>query len=172
LIAAAVADQRSRVPQSSVRTKIAEVLAPRGRQTFFSDCTPPATYRTLSQPTSRALQTRRAAGPTEAPLLARGRLEQPGVTRSCAPHTSLLRAPQESLPLLLTARNCLRSPVIRSTTRFARGTEVTEGVPPGKDWPIDIPPEAGKLSTGQEHQTLGVSVSLWFAKGCSRRRSD
>src|SRR5512139_3161374 len=68
LIAAAVADQRSRVPESSVRAKIAEILARQGGQTFFSERTPPTTYRTPSQSTSRALKTRLAPSRTEAPL--------------------------------------------------------------------------------------------------------
>jgi hypothetical protein len=37
LIAAAVADQRSRVPQHPVRSKIAEILARQARQTVFFD---------------------------------------------------------------------------------------------------------------------------------------
>ena len=118
MIAAAVADQRSRVSQSSVRAKIAEILARQGRQTFFSDRAPRTTYPTPSQSTSRPVETLCAPSRREAPLVARGRLEQRGVMRSCAPHTLLIRAPQESLPLLLTAENCVRSPATRLTTRY------------------------------------------------------
>ena len=127
MIAVAVADQRSRVPQNSVRSKITEILARQGRPAFFSDRAPPATYRTTSQPTSCPRKTRAVPSRRETPLVARGSFEQFGVMRSSAPHTLLIRAPQESRPLLLTAENCVRSPAIRLATRFARGTEVTAG---------------------------------------------
>jgi hypothetical protein len=106
LIAAAVADQRSRVPKSPVRTKIAEILARQRRHTFFLYRAPPTTCRSPVQSTSGTLKTRLAPSPTEAPLLARGRLEQLGVTRSCAPHTLLSRAPQESLHVYRGADSC------------------------------------------------------------------
>jgi hypothetical protein len=127
LIAAAVADQRSRVPQHPVRSKIAEILARQGRQTFFFDRPPRITCRSLSHATWCSLKTGCAPSRTEAPFLARGRLDQLNVKRLCTLCTLLMRAPRESLPLLLTAETCLCSPAIRLTTRFARGTEVTEG---------------------------------------------
>ena len=106
MIAAAVADQRSGVPQSSVRSKIAEILARQGRQTFFSKRTLPTAYRSPSQSTSPALKTRLAPCRTETPLLARGRLEQLDVTRFHAPHTVLIRAPRGLLHVFRGADSC------------------------------------------------------------------
>ena len=94
MIAAAVADQRSGVPQSSVRSEIPKILARQGRQTFFSERTLPTTYRSPSQSTSRALKTRLAPCRTEMPLLARGRLEQLDVTRFHSPRIVLIRTPR------------------------------------------------------------------------------
>jgi len=106
LIAAAVADQRSGVPQSSVRSKIAEILARQGRQTFFSERTLPTTYRSPSQSTSRALKTRLAPSRTEASLLTRGRVEQLYVTRFHAPHAVLIGAPRGSLHVFRGVDSC------------------------------------------------------------------
>jgi hypothetical protein len=120
LIAAAVADQRSRVPQSSVRAKIAEILARQGRQTLLSDRTSPTTCRSPSQSTSRPLKTRLAPSRAEAPLFAGARLDQLRVTRSCAPHTLLIRAPQESLDVYRgrdACSSCHKCPISQETHR-------------------------------------------------------
>jgi hypothetical protein len=164
LIAAAVADQRSRVPQAPARAEIDEVSARQGRQTLFSDRTFPTTRRSPSQSKSRPLKTRLAPSWREAPLLARGRLEQPGVTRSCAPHTVFIHAPGESLPLLLMAERCSRSPAIRSTARLSRVRGASLEELRSQRGPARAGLADRVLPIGQEHQTLCVSVPLWFAK--------
>jgi hypothetical protein len=106
LIAATVADQRSRVPQSPVRSKIAKISAPQGRQIFFSDRLVPTTHRTPSQSTSRAPKTRLASSRIEVPPFNRERSEQLHVTRFHAPHTAIILAPRESLHLFRGADSC------------------------------------------------------------------
>jgi hypothetical protein len=106
LIAAAVADQGSRVPQSSVRAEIAEILGRQGRQTFFSDRALRTTCPTPPLSISLPCKTRLAPSRRAAPLLDRGSFAQLGVTRSCAPHTFLILAPHVSRHVDRDAHSC------------------------------------------------------------------
>lgn len=86
MIAAAVADQRSRVPQNSVRSKIVEILASQGRQAFLAKSAPPTTYRSSLRKSPGKLKAPIDPAPQQEPLSAQEARQDLHSTDSCVPY--------------------------------------------------------------------------------------